>query len=75
MATGARRAGGTSGFRACGSGLHMPGLTGVILITTITTMAGTCMKATGTMRTMATATMTTTMATTTTTREKEQSGT
>ncbi len=85
MVTGAREAGGMSGFRACGSGLHMEGLTGRIHITTITKMDGACMKAIGTMRTMATImtvtttimimTTITTMMIITTTREQRKSRT
>ena len=56
--TGESTADGMSGFLVCGSGLRMPELTGAIRITTITTMAGKCMKAIGTMKTMVTTTMT-----------------
>ena len=58
MGTGDQTMGGMSGFLECGSGLRMPVLTGAIRTTTITTMAGRCMRATGTMRIMATTTMT-----------------
>lgn len=59
MATGEFMAGGMYGFRACGSGLLMLGPTGAIRTTITTPTAGRCMKAIGTMRTMATITMST----------------
>jgi hypothetical protein len=43
---------GMSGFRVGGAGLRMRGLTGAIRTMTITTMAGNCMRAIGTMRAM-----------------------
>lgn len=51
--TGESTADGMSGFRVCGGGLRMPGPTGAIRTMTITTMAGNCMRAIGTMRIMA----------------------
>jgi hypothetical protein len=53
MGTGDQMTGIMSGFRERGGGLRLTGLTGAIRITTITTMAGTCMRAIGTMKTMA----------------------
>ena len=67
MAIGESMADGMCGFPESGGGHRMPGLTGAIRTTTITTTAGTCMRATGTTKTMGTIMRTTTAVRVTTT--------